>query len=127
MGNKATPTIQELKLKGKSLNTYLEETKDEWGEIVSKIPLKPAIDDLFHTLSQKDYILLIFSASWCKDCKLHLPEVSKIHQSLLKNHSYELEAIVISGLKFDSLNPNNTWKIPPTPEEVSVFNIVALP
>ncbi|MHA1967207.1 MAG: thioredoxin family protein [Candidatus Hodarchaeales archaeon] len=127
MGNKATPTIQELKLKGKSLNTYLEETKDEWGEIVSKIPLKPAIDDLFHTLSQKDYILLIFSASWCKDCKLHLPEVSKIQESLLKNHSYELEAIVISGLKFDSLNPNNTWKIPPTPEEVSVFNIVALP
>ncbi len=127
MGNKTVPTIQELKNKSKSLNTYLEETKDEWGEIVPKSLVKPAIVKLFHILSQKDCILLIFSTSWCKDCKLHLPEVLKIQKSLLTNHNYELEVIVISGLKFDSLNPKNKWKIPTTPEEVSLFNIIALP
>ena len=127
MENKTVPTIQELKNKFKSLSTYLEENEDEWGEIVSKSLVKPTIDNLFHILSQKDCFLLIFSASWCKDCKLHLPEILKIQESLLNSHNYELEVIVISGLKFDSLNPNNLWKSPPTPEEASLYNIVALP
>lgn len=127
MRNKTVPTIQALKNKGKTLSAYLEENKDEWGEIVSKSLVKPAIDNLFQILSQKDCILLIFSASWCKDCKTHLSEVLKIQESLLTTHDYELEVIVISGMKFDSLNPKNKWKIPPTPEEVLLFNIVALP
>ncbi len=127
MENNQINSIKELKVTGKTLMKYLEEMKFEWG----KQPLKPLdksqIKSLYELLKVKEFVLLVFSASWCKDCKLHVPEVSTIQETLLNNFNYDFEVIVFSGLKFDSLNPENFWKVPPSPVEAVKFNIIALP
>lgn len=106
---------------------YLEETRSEWGKQTQKPLDKSQIKSLYELLKRTECILLVFSASWCKDCKLHVPEVFNIQEELLNNFTYDFEVIVFSGLKFDSLNPENVWKVPPSPVEAVKFNIIALP
>ncbi|MFX0061943.1 MAG: TlpA family protein disulfide reductase [Candidatus Hermodarchaeota archaeon] len=127
MKDKFNPSIQELKSKTTLLNDYLEKTRLEWGAISPKPLVQSAIQTLFELLKQKDCVIIAFSASWCKDCKIHLPAVFNIKTALLREYQYELEVFVFSGLKFDKLNPASRWKIPPSPPEVLEFDIFALP
>ncbi|MFX0093153.1 MAG: thioredoxin family protein [Candidatus Hodarchaeota archaeon] len=127
MPNHSILSIQELKTKGKTLESYLEKTKSSWGDIIPKPLVQPVIKNLSELLRQKECILLIFSAIWCKDCKLHLPEALSIKKVLSEKYQTDLEMIVFSGFKLDALNPDNRWKVPPSPPEAIHFDIFALP
>lgn len=127
MQDKSNPSIQELKSKATPLNDYLEKTRPKWGTISPKPLVQSAIKTLFELLKQKDFVIIAFSAFWCKDCKIHLPEVFNIKTALSREYQYELEVFVFSGLKFDKLNPDSRWKIPPSPPETLEFDIIALP
>lgn len=127
MQDKSSPSIQELQSKTTPLNEYMEKTRAEWGTISPKPLVQSAIKTLSELLKQKDCVIIVFSAFWCKDCKIHIPEVFNIKTVLSKDYQYELEVFVFSGLKFDKLNPDNRWRIPPSPPEVLEYTIFALP
>jgi len=69
----------------------------------------------------KDILIVVFSAEWCKDCAANVPVLALIAEKTGVN------VRVFGGLKKDALNPNEKWKVPPSPPEVKTFNIEKIP
>ena len=66
--------------------------------------------------------VLVFSAEWClRDCATNVPVLA------LLSEKAGLKVGVFGGLIKDSLNPNEEWRIPPTPPEVKDFNVIKVP
>jgi len=65
----------------------------------------------------KDIIIVVFSAEWCKDCAANVPVLALIAEKTGVN------VRVFGELKKNALNPNEKWKIPPSPPEVKTFNV----
>ena len=69
----------------------------------------------------RNYIIVVFSASWCKDCAQNIPVLALIAENT------ELEIRVFGGLKGDPLSHTSKWRIPPSPPEVITFNVEKIP
>ena len=69
----------------------------------------------------KGYIVVAIGADWCKDCVSNLPVLDLIHEAT------GLPVYVLGGVKTDPLNPNRQWAVPPSPPEVDILNIKAIP
>lgn len=67
------------------------------------------------------YMIIVFSAGWCKDCAVNIPVLA------LVNEASGLEVRVFGGLKKDPLGQGRKWRIPPSPLEVETFNVDKLP
>ena len=67
------------------------------------------------------YVIIAFSAAWCKDCALHIPVLAMI------NETTGLEVRIFGGLKKDPLNQAHKWRIPPSPREVETLNLERIP
>jgi thiol-disulfide isomerase/thioredoxin len=67
------------------------------------------------------YVVIVFSAVWCKDCSQDIPVLALIAEST------GLEVRVFGGLKKDPLSHTCKWRIPPSPQEVITFNVDKIP
>ncbi len=67
------------------------------------------------------YVIIAFSAGWCKDCVLNIPILDLIARAT------GLEVRVFGGLVRDPLNLNSKWRIPPSPVEVRTFGVDKIP
>jgi thiol-disulfide isomerase/thioredoxin len=68
-----------------------------------------------------NYIALVFSASWCKDCAQQIPVMALIAENT------GLEVLVFGGIKKDPLSHTSKWRIPPSPPEVLTFAVENIP
>jgi len=71
--------------------------------------------------SAEEYMIIVFSATWCKDCAVNVPVLAVI------NEATGLEVRVFGGLKKDPLGQGRKWRIPPSPQEVETFNVDKIP
>lgn len=69
----------------------------------------------------KDVVIVVFSAEWCKDCAANVPVLALLAQKT------GMKIRVFGGLKKDQLNPQEMWRISPSPIEVKKFNIQKTP
>ncbi len=69
----------------------------------------------------KDVVIVVFSAEWCKDCAANVPVLALLARKT------GVRVRVFGGLKKDPLNPQEKWRIPPSPLEVKKFNIQKTP
>jgi len=69
----------------------------------------------------QNYVIVAFSAEWCKDCATNIPVLALISEAT------GLEVRVFGGLKKDPLNPKRKWRIPPSPSEVETFHVDKIP
>jgi thiol-disulfide isomerase/thioredoxin len=67
------------------------------------------------------YVVIAFSASWCKDCATNIPVLARI------NEASGIEVRVFGGLKKDPLDHTRKWRVPPSPSEVYVLNVDKIP
>lgn len=67
------------------------------------------------------YVIVAFSAEWCKDCAQHIPVLALISEAT------GLEVRIFGGLKKDPLSQTRKWRIPPSPPEVETFNVNKIP
>ncbi|MHA1187523.1 MAG: thioredoxin family protein [Candidatus Heimdallarchaeota archaeon] len=70
----------------------------------------------------KGYTIVVFSADWCKDCKINVGPFAKIVQLYP-----EIDAIFFKGIKTAPMDPDIKWKVPPSPPEVNDFDLQRLP
>ena len=71
--------------------------------------------------SASSFIIVAFSASWCKDCAEQIPVLSLIAEAT------GLEVRIFGGIKKDPLSHTSKWRIPPSPPEVKTFLVGTLP
>jgi thiol-disulfide isomerase/thioredoxin len=67
------------------------------------------------------FIIVAFSASWCKDCAEQIPVLGLIAEAT------GLEVRIFGGIKKDPLSHTSKWRIPPSPPEVTTFLVDTLP
>jgi hypothetical protein len=67
------------------------------------------------------YVIIAFSATWCKDCALNIPVLALI------NGTARMEVRIFGGLLKDPLNQLHKWRIPPSPQEVETLNVEKIP
>lgn len=71
--------------------------------------------------SAENYVVIVFSAPWCKDCAVNVPVLALISEIS------GLEVRVFGGLKKDPLGQGHKWRIPPSPQEVETLNVDKIP
>lgn len=80
---------------------------------------KEAVDQLKQFAHS--YMVVAFSASWCKDCAQNIPVLALIAETT------GLQVRVFGGLMKDPLSHTSKWRIPPSPPEVIAFNVDKTP
>ena len=80
---------------------------------------KEAVDQLKQFA--RSYMVVAFSASWCKDCAQNIPVLALIAETT------GLQVRVFGGLMKDPLSHTSKWRIPPSPPEVITFNVDKIP
>ena len=68
-----------------------------------------------------NYVIVAFSAEWCKDCAANIPVLALISEAT------RLEVRIFRGLKKDPLSRTRKWRIPPSPPEVETFHVDKIP
>ena len=68
-----------------------------------------------------NYVIVVFSAEWCKDCAANIPVLALISEAT------GLEVRIFGGLKKDPLSHTRKWRIPPSPAEVETFQVDKIP
>jgi thiol-disulfide isomerase/thioredoxin len=69
----------------------------------------------------EEYVAIVFSATWCKDCAEIIPVLSLISKAT------GLEVRVFGGLMKDPLSHVCKWRIPPSPPQVITFEVDKIP
>lgn len=117
-------TLKELIGRTVSVKDYIMHMNDPFrGRFLERMKAYPLNEDVVEEL--KNYVdrifLVVFSAEWCKDCAANVPVLA-----LLADKT-GVTVRVFGGLKKDLLNPNETWRIPPSPPEVREFKVERTP
>ncbi len=116
--------LSEIRRKTVSVTDYMSNLEEPFKEkfMMRKQTYQPnreAMSQLRKFASK--YIIIVFSAGWCKDCVLNIPVLA------LVNEVSGVEVRIFGGLKKDPLSQQRKWRIPPSPAEVETFNVDKIP
>ena len=68
-----------------------------------------------------DYIVVLFSASWCHDSRAGVPVFALLETEI------GLEVRVFGGMETAPFDREHTWAIPPSPLEAEACGVTAVP
>jgi thiol-disulfide isomerase/thioredoxin len=119
-----TINLSEIRKKTVSVEQYLDSLEEPFRKkfLTRKqtyTPNQRAVNQLKKVADK--YVIVAFSAEWCKDCTANIPVLALISEAT------GLEVRIFGGLKKDSLSRTRKWKIPPSPMEVEAFQVDKIP
>lgn len=116
--------LSNLRQRAVNINRYIDSIpspfKEKFLEHKKVYKIKTDVIEKLKPLAE-DYVIVVFSAEWCKDCAANIPILALISEAT------GLEVMVFGGLKRDPLNPNRKWSVPPSPPEVEIFHVDKIP
>jgi hypothetical protein len=116
--------LSDIRKKTVSVGEYIDSLEQPFKErfLTKKqaYKLKPEAVDQLRRFAEK-FVVIVFSAAWCKDCAENIPVLSLISETT------GLEVRVFGGLMKDPLSQVCKWRIPPSPPEVVTFNVDKIP
>jgi len=117
--------LEKLRTTGLPKDAYLAKISGKYGEdtIESMNNYEPN-KTIAKKLAEKanGYTFVIFSATWCKDCKKNVGEFLKIISI-----EPSIDVLFYTDIKSAPLDPNVRWRIPPSPPEVDEFDLRKIP
>jgi len=116
--------LEEIRRKTVSVDDYISSLSGSFREKFldrkeSYQPNREAVEKLKKKANK--YMVVVFSAEWCKDCAKNVPVLWLISEST------GLEVRVFGHMKKDPLSPKTKWRIPPSPPEVKTFDVQKIP
>jgi len=116
--------LAEIRKKTVPVNSYIENLPEPFKQkflerLRTYCPNPEALNQL--RMSAAKYVIVAFSASWCKDCAVSIPVLAIISETT------GLEVRVFGGLKRDFLGKEVKWRIPPSPQEVVELKVGNIP
>lgn len=116
--------LSEVRQRTVSVNQYINNIKEPFRAkfLERKKTYKLNVDVLSKLKDfANDYLIIAFSAEWCKDCAANIPILALISEAI------GLEVRVFGGLKRNPLSQGKKWSIPPSPLEVETFHVDKIP
>jgi thiol-disulfide isomerase/thioredoxin len=116
--------LSEIRKRTVSVDNYIDGLEEPFKEKV--LARKQAYHMHIEAIDQlkelaHNYAVVVFSASWCKDCAENILVLALIAENT------GLEIRVFGSLKKDPLSQVSKWRIPPSPPEVVTFNVDKIP
>jgi thiol:disulfide interchange protein len=116
--------LSEIRKRTVSVSQHIESLKQTYHEkfLTRKqtYQLKQEAINQLEKFAHK-YMVVAFSAEWCKDCTANIPVLALISEAT------GLEVRIFGGLKKDPLSHTRKWRIPPSPPEVETFQVDKIP
>ncbi len=115
--------LSEIRKKTVSVEQYLDSLEEPFRErFLTRKQTYTLNQEAVNQLKKvaDKYVIVAFSAEWCKDCAVNIPVLALISEAT------GLE-VRIFGLKKDSLIHTRKWRIPPSPQEVETFQVDKIP
>jgi thiol-disulfide isomerase/thioredoxin len=115
--------LQALKTNSEPIEEYITAPSDATEAFTQRLQdykLDPVVVEKLKAYAGRAYIFS-FSAEWCKDCKRNVPVLKLIQDDT------GIEVRVLGHIMKDAKNPNEKWRIPPSPPQVKEFNVVNIP
>ncbi|NWF87292.1 thioredoxin family protein [Candidatus Bathyarchaeota archaeon] len=116
--------LTEIEKRTVSVNQYINSLEQPFRQkfLTRKqtYQLKQEIITQLKKLANK-YVIVAFSAEWCKDCTANIPVLALISEAT------GIDVRIFGGLKKDPLNMEKKWRIPPSPPEVKTFQVNNIP
>jgi hypothetical protein len=116
--------LSEIRVKTVSVADYMNNLEEPFSERFweRKNAYQPNQEAISKLRAYADgYVVIVFSAGWCKDCAVNIPILAVI------NEASGLEVRVFGGLKRDPLSRVQKWRIPPSPREVETLKVDKIP
>ncbi len=116
--------LAEIRKKTVPVNQYINNLKQPFKEkFLIRKQMYQLKKEATHRLRKfaSRYMIVAFSAEWCKDCTINIPVLALISETT------DLETRIFGGLKKDPLSPTGKWRIPPSPQEVKTFKVEKIP
>lgn len=102
------------------IDTLSSKDQDLLQEMYDEYILKEDILDELREAT-KDLCIVVFSAPWCKDCKVAMPVLRHLQEQI------GLEVRIFGNIKTAPLDPNVKWAVPPSPPETNEWGLTAIP
>ena len=115
--------LKALRANSERVEEYLaapSDTTEAFTQRLQEYELDPLVTENLKAYAEKAYIFS-FSAEWCKDCKVNVPVLKLIQDAT------GIEVRILGHIMRDAKNPDERWRIPPSPPEVKTFNVVKIP
>ena len=116
--------MSEIRRKTVSVTDYISNIEEPFREkfLTRKQTYQPNQEAMSQLREYADkYVIIAFSAGWCKDCAVNIPVLAVI------NEASGLDVRVFGGLKKDPLGQGRKWRIPPSPREVETLSVDKIP
>jgi thiol:disulfide interchange protein len=116
--------LSEIRKKTVSVEQYLDSLEEPFRErFLTRKQTYTLNQEAVNQLKKvaDKYVIVAFSAEWCKDCAVNIPVLALISEAT------ESEVRIFGGLKKDSLSHTRKWRIPPSPQEVETFQVDKIP
>ena len=116
--------LAEIRRRTVSVNEYLdglgEPLREKFSVRKQTYKLNQGVVNQLKKFADK-YVIVAFSAEWCKDCAANIPVLALISEAT------GLEVRIFGGLMKDPLSHTRKWRIPPSPPEVETFRVDKIP
>ena len=122
--SKTVLILKDIREKSVSVTDYISSLEEPFhGKFLARKQTYKLNEKAIHQLRAfaANFVLIVFSAAWCKDCAVNVPVLALI------NEATGLEVRVFGGLKKDPLGQGHKWRIPPSPPEAETFNVDKIP
>ena len=116
--------LSEIRKKTVSVEQYLDSLEEPFRErFLTRKQTYTLNQEAVNQLKKVEdkYVIVAFSAEWCKDCAANIPVLALISEAT------GLEVRIFGGLKKDPLSHARKWRIPPSPPEVEMFHVDKIP
>ncbi len=114
---------EKLDKNSEDVKQYIESSREKAPQFMERYDgyeLDKEVETKLKCHSEK-YTIYAFSAEWCPDCYRHIPVLAQIQEKT------GLKTRIFGHLMRDAKNPNKRWRIPPSPAEVDLFDLVKIP
>jgi len=117
-------SLSEIRKRTVSVSQYIDSIKQPFREkFLTRKQTYQAKSEAINQLKKlaNKYMVVAFSAEWCKDCTANIPVLALISRAT------GLEVRIFGGLTKDPLSHTRKWRIPPSPPEVETFSVDKIP
>ena len=115
--------IEKLDKNSEDVKQYFESSREKAPQFMERYESYELEKEMEFKLKchSKKYNIYAFSAEWCPDCYKNIPVLAHIQEKT------GLKTRMFGHLMRNAKSPSKRWRIPPSPEEVGLFDLVKIP
>ena len=112
-----------LVVRSEDVKEYIESNKEKAPKFMDRYESYMIEKDTATNIKcySDNYIIFAFSAEWCKDCARNIPVLARVQEET------GLITRIFGHVIRDAKSSTKIWRIPPSPEELELFNVTKIP